>query len=100
MGEHCRMTTILLTGATGNVSTAVIHALQGSGHRLVGLVRDKAKRTLAALGVELRIGDLEHPRTLEAARSRASTSRGCSPRRARSRRTSRRTRCGPRARRA
>lgn len=60
------MTTILLTGANGNVSTATIHALQGTGHRLVGLVRDKAKAAhLEALGVELRVADLELPRTLE-----------------------------------
>jgi uncharacterized protein YbjT (DUF2867 family) len=60
------MTTILLTGANGNVSTATIHALQGTGHRLVGLVRDKAKAAhLEALGVELRVGDLDLPRTLE-----------------------------------
>ena len=60
------MSTILLTGANGNVSTATIHALQGKGHRLIGLVRDKAKASsLEALGVELRTGDLEQLRTLE-----------------------------------
>jgi len=60
------MTTILLTGATGKVSTAAIHALEGRGHKLIGLVRDPAKAaSLAALGVELRTGDLEKPRSLE-----------------------------------
>src|SRR4051794_39734973 len=60
------MKTILLTGANGTVSTAVIHALQGSGHRLLGLVRNKANAApLAALGVELREGDLDRPRSLE-----------------------------------
>jgi nucleoside-diphosphate-sugar epimerase len=29
------MSAILLTGATGNVTSAVIRSLQGSGHRLV-----------------------------------------------------------------
>jgi uncharacterized protein YbjT (DUF2867 family) len=48
------MSTILLTGATGNVTSAVIRSLQGSGHRLIGLVRDPAKaKDLAAQGVEL-----------------------------------------------
>jgi uncharacterized protein YbjT (DUF2867 family) len=62
------MSTILLTGATGSVSSAVIHALQGSGHRLIGLVRDRAKaQPLEALGVELRTGDLSSLRTVEGA---------------------------------
>lgn len=62
------MSTILLTGATGSVSSAVIRSLQGSGHRLIGLVRDAAKaKDLAALGVELRIGDLSLLRTVEGA---------------------------------
>jgi uncharacterized protein YbjT (DUF2867 family) len=60
------MSTILLTGATGNVSSAIIHELQGSGHKLVGLVRDPVKaQPLAALGVELRTGDLSDLRTVE-----------------------------------
>ena len=62
------MSTILLTGATGSVSSAVLHALQGAGHHLIGLVRDPAKATaLAAQGVELRTGDLNHLRTIEGA---------------------------------
>lgn len=60
------MATILLTGANGNVSTATIRELQGSGHHLVGLVRDPAKaQALTALGVELRVGDLTQLRTVE-----------------------------------
>lgn len=60
------MSTILLTGANGNVSSAIIHELQGSGHKIVGLVRDPAKaRSLAALGVELRTGDLSDLRSVE-----------------------------------
>jgi uncharacterized protein YbjT (DUF2867 family) len=62
------MSTILLTGATGNVTSAVIRSLQGSGHRLIGLVRDPAKaKDLAAQGVELRTGDLLLLRTVEGA---------------------------------
>ena len=62
------MSTILLTGATGSVSSAVIRTLQGAGHHLIGLVRDPAKaKPLAAQGVELRTGDLTHLRTIEGA---------------------------------
>jgi len=62
------MSTILLTGATGSVSSAVIRSLKGSGHRLIGLVRDAAKaKDLAAQGVELRTGDLSLLRTVEGA---------------------------------
>jgi uncharacterized protein YbjT (DUF2867 family) len=60
------MSTILLTGATGTVSSSIIRELQGSGHKLVGLVRDPAKaQALTALGVELRTGDLSDLRTVE-----------------------------------
>jgi uncharacterized protein YbjT (DUF2867 family) len=59
------MSTILLTGATGAVSSGVIQALQGAGHRLIGLVRDPAKA--AHLGIELRTGDLSYLRTIESA---------------------------------
>jgi len=59
------MATILLTGANGAVSSAAIAALKGSGHRVIGLVRDAARAK--ELGVELRVGDLERPRTLEGA---------------------------------
>lgn len=60
------MATILITGANGKVSSGIIHALQGKGHRLVALVRDAAKgQALAAAGVELRVGDLEKLRTVE-----------------------------------
>lgn len=59
------MATILLTGATGTVSKATLGALAGSGHRLIGLVRDPAKAE--HLGIELRTGDLDKPRSLEGA---------------------------------
>src|SRR5215813_2817929 len=59
------MATILLTGANGAVSSAAIAALKGSGHRVIGLVRVAARGE--ELGVELRVGDLERPRTLEGA---------------------------------
>src|SRR5215475_12840767 len=59
------MATILLTGANGTVSSATIAALAGSKHKVIGLVRDAAKGK--GLGVDVRIGDLERPRTLEGA---------------------------------
>ena len=60
------MATILLTGANGKVSSAAIAALQGSGHKLVALVRDESKGAeLAKKGVELRVGDLDKLRTVE-----------------------------------
>lgn len=60
------MATIMFTGANGNVSSSAIRELQGSGHKLVGLVRDPAKAAaLAALGVELRTGNLDQLRTVE-----------------------------------
>jgi uncharacterized protein YbjT (DUF2867 family) len=62
------MTTILLTGATGNVSSSVLRELHGSGQKLVALVRDPAKaQALAAQGIELRSGDLSDLRTVEGA---------------------------------
>jgi uncharacterized protein YbjT (DUF2867 family) len=59
------MATILLTGANGKSSTATVAALKGSGHKVIGLVRDAAKGK--ALGIDVRVGDLERPRTLEGA---------------------------------
>ena len=62
------MATILLTGATGSVSGSVFPYLNGKGHRLIGLVRNKAKAAaLEAQGVELRLGDLTDLRTVERA---------------------------------
>jgi len=59
------MATVLLTGANGKSSTATIAALKHSGHKVIGLVRDAARGK--DLGIELRVGDLERPRTLEGA---------------------------------
>ena len=59
------MAKILLTGANGTVSTATIGALKGTGHQLIGLVRDPVKGE--RLGIEFRIGELDRPRSLEGA---------------------------------
>ena len=60
--------TVLVTGATGTVSTALLGALQGTpGLKLRALVRDPAGTKAQALqkdGVEIVAGDLEEPDTL------------------------------------
>jgi uncharacterized protein YbjT (DUF2867 family) len=61
-----KVSTVLVTGATGMVSTALLAALNGKpGLRLRALVRDPAKgHTLQQEGVEVVAGDLEEPDTL------------------------------------
>lgn len=61
--------TLLLTGATGAVSSALIQSLgQPRGLKLRALVRDPAKaQALAARGIELAKGDLDEPESLSAA---------------------------------
>lgn len=54
--------TILITGATGNVSRALLKALEGEKVR--ALVRDAAK---APSGVEFVVGDLDDPASLDEA---------------------------------
>ena len=58
--------TVLLTGSTGTVSSALLDALRGSADlRIRALVRDQAKAdTLRAKGAEAVVGDLEEPDTL------------------------------------
>ena len=52
--------TILITGATGNISSGIIAQLKGSAHRLLALVRNPEKaEELKQQGVELRVGDLK-----------------------------------------
>ncbi|MBW8889709.1 MAG: SDR family oxidoreductase [Fibrobacteres bacterium] len=57
--------TILITGATGNISSGILNNLMNSGHKLRGLVRNPEKAdALKKQGVDVRIGDLEKPWTL------------------------------------
>lgn len=57
--------TILLTGATGSVSTALLRSLEGADVALRALVRDPSKAAgLAARGVTLVQGDLDDPESL------------------------------------
>jgi uncharacterized protein YbjT (DUF2867 family) len=63
------ISTVLVTGATGTVSSALLGALKGKpGLRLRALVRDPAKaQPLQKDGVEVVVGDLEEPDTLQEA---------------------------------
>ncbi|MEV0972210.1 SDR family oxidoreductase [Microtetraspora glauca] len=57
--------TVLLTGATGTVSTAVIRALSGTDVHLRALVRDPSR--LRAADIDTVEGDLDDPASLDAA---------------------------------
>ncbi|MEW9529913.1 SDR family oxidoreductase [Microbispora sp. NPDC049125] len=57
--------TVLITGATGTVSTALMDALSGADVDLRALVRDKSKADgPAGKGAEVFVGDLGDPRSL------------------------------------
>ena len=59
---------ILVTGATGNVSSGLIPELTAKGADVRALVRDASKaQGLGDAGVEVVIGDLDKPETLDAA---------------------------------
>ncbi len=59
---------ILVTGATGNVGGGVIASLTATGANVRALVRDESKaQGLRNAGVEVVIGDLDKPETLDAA---------------------------------
>jgi len=56
---------VLITGATGTVSTALLDVLQGADVHLRALVRDASRAGgLRGRGVEVVTGDLDTPRTL------------------------------------
>lgn len=60
--------TILITGATGTVSTALMDALKDADVNLRALVRDPSKAEgLRERGVEVVAGDLDDPRSLPSA---------------------------------
>ncbi len=53
---------VSVTGATGSVGSAVVRALPAAGHDVTGLVRDPGRAAgLAALGADLRRGDVLDP---------------------------------------
>jgi uncharacterized protein YbjT (DUF2867 family) len=56
---------ILITGATGNISSGILSNLEATGHKLRALVRNPEKaEALGKRGMDVRIGDLEKPWTL------------------------------------
>lgn len=61
--------TLLITGATGQVSGALIQSLKGAPQlKLRALVRDPKKAALLEQqGIELKVGDLDEPESLPAA---------------------------------
>ena len=66
--------TILITGATGNVSSGIIANLKGSGHKLRALVHNPEKAgDLRKQGLDVHIGDLGNPWTLGPAFAGADT---------------------------
>ena len=51
---------VFVTGASGHIASAVIPELLGHGHQVVGLARsDASAEAVAALGAEVRRGDLD-----------------------------------------
>ena len=59
---------VFVTGASGHIASAVIPELVSSGHQVVGLARsDASAEAVAALGAEVRRGDLDDLDGLKAA---------------------------------
>lgn len=51
---------IFVTGASGHIGSAVLPELLGAGHEVVGLARsEESAATIAALGADVRMGDLD-----------------------------------------
>jgi nucleoside-diphosphate-sugar epimerase len=51
---------VFITGASGHIASALVPELLGAGHQVVGLARsDSAAEAVAALGAEVRRGDLD-----------------------------------------
>jgi nucleoside-diphosphate-sugar epimerase len=63
---------VFVTGASGHIASAVIPELLTSGHQVIGLARsDAAAQAVAALGAEVRRGDLDDLDGLQAAAAAA-----------------------------
>ena len=60
--------TVLVTGATGNIGSGLVPALRAAGVSVRALVHEESKaQPLRDQGVEVVIGDLDRPETLDAA---------------------------------
>jgi 2-alkyl-3-oxoalkanoate reductase len=58
----------LVTGSTGFLGRSIVERLREAGHNVRALARDADKaRDLAALGVEIALGDITRPASLDAA---------------------------------
>src|ERR1700729_2930425 len=63
---------VFVTGASGHIASAVIPELLTNGHQVVGLARsDASAEAVAALGAEVRRGDLDDLDGLAAAAAQA-----------------------------
>src|ERR1700677_751559 len=63
---------VLITGASGHIASAVIPELLSNGHQVVGLARsDASAEAVAAMGAEVRRGDLDDLEGLAAAAAEA-----------------------------
>ena len=63
---------VFVTGASGHIASAVIPELLDNGHQVVGLARsDASAEAVAALGAEVRRGDLDDLDGLRAAAAEA-----------------------------
>jgi len=59
---------VLVTGATGNIGSALVPALRSAGVDVRAFVRDESKaQPLADAGAEIVVGDMDKPETMERA---------------------------------
>lgn len=63
---------VFVTGATGNIGSAVARKLKAQGHTVIGLARsDASARKLSGQGIEVHRGDLAEPASLAIGASEA-----------------------------
>ena len=68
---------ILISGATGNVGKELVGHLLAKDERIRVLVRDKHKAALRGDRVEMAVGDLDRPDTLQVAHICSLVPRAC-----------------------